>query len=200
MGSHWKRTLFFLATFCLLVGRLDAQPWRRDVSNNQSVRITYDGRIYLRHPNFDVALNGIPTLPGYVEDDRARVIFRNNQGSFWDGNRFFLSPSYRYGLVTRNDRTQHYIGQWRGQWPPVDGMEPVPTARPGVTETVGNLPTSGIPLALVPDRSPLPLPNLPPMPYPPKKPLAKRPPAPPTKTVEEPQNDAFLEPAPKKLK
>ncbi len=78
--------------------------------------------------------------------------------------------------------------------------EPVLAARPSVTETVGNIPTTGTPLALVPDRSPLPLPNLPPMPYPPKKPLSKKPSTPPTKPLEDPHDDAFLEPAPKSIK
>lgn len=175
------------------------QPWRpgspqfgsRDVpTGTHRVRITYDGHIYLRMPNYDIALTGTPTLPGYTADERARVIFRNNQGSFWDGNRFFLSPSYRYGLVTQYDRSQHFIGSWRDQWPPI----PRRTDTVGLTSSLSE-PSAEIPrFVAAPNRSPVPLPSLPPIPYPPKKPKAS---AASSSDAQKPAvNDAFLEPDP----
>lgn len=203
MWSQWTQKILCVAAVFFVAGNFTskAEAQLRDVTNNRSLRITYDGHIYLRLPHMDVALSGLPTMPGYSEDQRARVIYRNNQGSFWDGNRFYLSPSYRYGLVTRNDRSQHYIGELQGQWPPVDEVRPgeLRTAgRAGLVDARTALQPAGAPLALAPNRSPLPLPNLPPIPYPPKKVLPKAETQ--KEFVNESNNDAFLGPVPKKAK
>lgn len=143
----------------------DCSPAYGSPNFQSGVRITYGGRVYLSLPNYDVALTGTPGLPGQPADDRARVIFRNGEGMYWDGDRFFVHPDYHYELVTRQYYSQHFISEQPGQWPPTGEMvtvEPSAPERPAESSRGGTI-------AATPDRSPVPLPNLPPMPYPPEK-------------------------------
>jgi hypothetical protein len=140
-------------------------------NNQHQLHITYEGRVFMSFPNYDIALSGTPSLPGQTTivsgqtgqniDSEARVIFRNNHGMYWDGRNLFLHPAFRYDLVTRNYYAQQYVDQPQDEWPPVPELQPsieVPHVTPAPTPQVA-----------IPGRTPVPLPDLPPVPIPEKQ-------------------------------
>ncbi|MEZ6120043.1 MAG: hypothetical protein R3C28_26220 [Pirellulaceae bacterium] len=79
------------------------RPW---LANNRRVQLTYSGNVYYHFPNYTVATNTLPFFPGERgrpssrEALGGRVIYFNDEGMSWDGNQFFVHPSYPYELAT----------------------------------------------------------------------------------------------------
>ena len=66
---------------------------------------TYNGRVYLRFPNYTVYATHAPQTVADAIHGQGRgnsIVYRNNQGLAWDGQRYFEHPAYRREIVTRN--------------------------------------------------------------------------------------------------
>jgi hypothetical protein len=129
--------------------------------------VTYEGRVFVSFPNYDIALSGTPSSPNQFPRPSSagppRVIFKDERGMYWDGGTYFVHPAYRQDLVTRHYYSQRIVGSPHAQWPPVPKAvagEPPRAEAP-----------AAVPRVHAPKRSSVPLPKLPPTPLPtvPKK-------------------------------
>ena len=85
--------------------------------------VTYDGRIFLSFPNYDIWLSRGPQAVGDLftglGNGNGQLIFKNSQGMRWDGENYFWHPAYRIDLVTRNYYQNRVSGGPSGLvWPP----------------------------------------------------------------------------------
>lgn len=89
-----------LALFCF-----SSPSVGQDVNEGHSIIRTYGGDLVIRFPNYDLHVVGAASRDFGVNPARrngAPLVFRNNEGMFWDGAGAFISPNYPYHLVTKD--------------------------------------------------------------------------------------------------
>ncbi|MDG2383631.1 MAG: hypothetical protein P8N76_18305 [Pirellulaceae bacterium] len=97
---------------------------------------TYGGDLYVRFPNYDIHFQGVASNQYGVNPYRtlgAPVVFRNNQGMFWNGAAGFISPNYPCYLVTKNRYALLSVGS------PETTLRPKPKTYP----KMDSVPTTG---------------------------------------------------------
>lgn len=69
------------------------------------ITITYGGDVSIRFPNYDLHLVGAAARPfgiNPLRSNSAPLVFRNNEGMYWDGSSGFINPNYPYDLLVKN--------------------------------------------------------------------------------------------------
>ncbi|MCP4192059.1 MAG: hypothetical protein GY768_15715 [Planctomycetaceae bacterium] len=100
-----RRLAIISPTLILVICCLNSTTCSQDSQAGPRLIRTYGGDLYIRFPNYDIRLQGAGSRQFDVNPYRtlgAPVVFRNNQGMFWNGAAGFISPNYPCYLVTKN--------------------------------------------------------------------------------------------------
>ncbi len=114
-----RKTLLASVAFLLVFGStmLVSQPVTAQTENSgHRITITYGGEIIVRFPNYNfyVAGPGHPLTPFRETPNQTRggaIIWRDQNGSMWDGGSLFISSNYPYKLLQKDRFALRPIGQ-----------------------------------------------------------------------------------------